>query len=187
MEHTKFHLFNLKESTVSTKEVSNNLDGAMLLDGAAPTAVQKAKQQRCGSGAARAKSSRQTASSTPSIPDPFMEFNLPFILNARLKRIRYYDWQVLRTSDRELYLMGRTDHGRAVSSPLLGFSYDTLAGMDQENALLLLMGSPRRHRDLAAWNAHCAASNIDATIATDISEQVWNLALAMHRKLHLLY
>lgn len=87
---------------------------------------------------------------------------------------------MMRMSDRQLYVVGRVGNSVEVSSALLGFSYDTLTGMDQDNALLLLVGAPCRNRELGAWNAYCAASNMDGSKVIDVSDQVWSLALAMN-------
>ena len=128
----------------------------------------------------RAKSRRAPKASSASIPDPTFEFHLALLLNARLKRVPFHDWQVIRCSNRELHIVGRTPRGREVSSALRGISFDTLICMSQEEELLVLTGTPNPYGDMGLWSRHCVESGTEESTTVDISAQVWQLALAMN-------
>ena len=128
----------------------------------------------------KAKLRRAPKASSAPIPDPTFEFHLALLLNARLKRVSFHDWQVIRCKNRELYVVGRTPRGREVSSALLGISFDTLICMSQEEELLVLTGTPNPYGDMGLWSRHCVESGTEESTTVDISAQVWQLALAMN-------
>ena len=128
----------------------------------------------------KAKSRRVAKAIPVTVPDPFFDFHLALLLNARLKRVSFHDWQVIRCKNRELYVVGRTPRGREVSSALLGISFDTLICMSQEEELLVLTGTPNPYGDMGLWSRHCVESGTEESTTVDISAQVWQLALAMN-------
>ena len=119
----------------------------------------------------------------PAQPDPLFDFHLPLILNGNKQRHHLRDWQVMQTRNGQQYLIGRTKLGCDFSGPLLGFSYSSLVGMDDENLVYVLMGKPRLRDDLEDWRFFCSMSRIESDQSIDISPQVWRLALAMNGKL----